>query len=127
MKNIAIFYGNTNSDWLTDYESTTPRFALYAFGGTAGEEWFNLTKKGAQNLYYINNFNIGTHTTIIFCRMDGRSGYETNSWSNRVNQTHNIIINSGDGPSTINQSKYTLSSTKEGGDTWNDFTGSWSA
>ena len=116
-----------NSDWLSDHESTTPRFAIYAFGGTAGEEWFDLTKKGAQNLYYVNDFNIGTHTTIIFCRMDGRSGHETNGWSNRVNQTRNFVINSGDGPSVINQSKYTLSTTKEGGDTWNDFIGSWSA
>ena len=116
-----------NSDWLSVYESVTPRFALYAFGGSAGEEWFDLTKKGAQNLYYVNDFNIGTHTTIIFCRMDGRSGHEENSWSNRVNQTHNIVINSGDGPTTIKLNKYTLSTTKEGGDTWNDFIGSWSA
>lgn len=115
-----------NSDWLSDHYEVAPRFALYAFGGTAGEEWFDLTKKGAQNLYYVNNFNIGTHTTLIFCRMDGRDGHSANNWGNKVNQTRNIVIDSGNGPTTINFGKYTLSDTKEGGNTWDDFTGSWS-
>ena len=116
-----------NSDWLSNHYDVAPRFALYAFGGSAGEEWFDLTKKGAQNLYRIENFNIGTHTTVIFCRMDGRDGHSANNWSNKVNQTHNIVIDSGDGPATINLGKYNLSNDKSGGDTWDDFTGSWSA
>ena len=116
-----------NTDWLSDYYDETPRFALYAFGGTAGTEWFSLSKVGATSTYRIENFNIGTHTTIIFCRMDGRSGHEANDWANKVNQTGNIVINSNDGPTNLSFKKYTLSNEKSGGDTWDNFTGSWSA
>lgn len=117
-----------NTDWLSVHYDIAPRFSLYAFGGSAGVEWFTLTKKNAyQDIYQITDFNIGTHSTLIFCRMDGREGHLDNDMVNMVNQTHDIIIDSGDGPATINLTKYTLSDTKSGGDTWNDFTGSWAA
>lgn len=115
-----------NSDWLSVHYDIIPRFAIYAFGGSVGEAWFSLTKKGAQNLYQIENFNIGTYPTIIFCRMDPRSGYEANNWSNKINQTGNIEINGTSGPSRIDFNKYTLSNEKYGGDTWDNFIGSWS-
>ena len=111
-----------NSNWLSELNGTNPRFALYAFGGSAGEKWFDLSKVGASNVYRVENFNIGTHTTIIFCRMDGRSGHEANDWSNKDQQTNNLVINSASGPSVITMRKYTIANGA-----WSYGDGSWSA
>lgn len=111
-----------NSNWTGTLNGHAPRFAVYAFGGSAGEEWFDLTKKGAQNIYYINNFNIGTHTTVIFCRMDGNSDKLANNWDNKDQQTNNLVINGESGPTTITQLKYTVAN-----DTWSYGGGAWSA
>ena len=111
-----------NSNWTSTLNGHAPRFAVYAFGGSAEEEWFDLTKKGAQNLYYIDNFNIGTHTTVVFCRMDGNDDKLENNWDNKDQQTNNLVINSESGPTTITQLKYTVAN-----DTWSYGGGSWSA
>ena len=111
-----------NSNWTGTLNGHAPRFAVYAFGGSAGEEWFDLTKKGAQNIYYVNNFNIGTHTTVIFCRMDGNDDKLANNWDNKDQQTNNLVINGESGPTTITQLKYTVAN-----DTWSYGGGSWSA
>ena len=109
-----------NSNWNETLNGHAPRFALYAFGGSAGEEWFDLTKKGAQNLYYIDNFNIGTHTTVVFCRMDGNDNKLENNWDNKDQQTSNLVINDSSGPTVINQCKYTIADGmwSYGGGTW---------
>ena len=111
-----------NSNWTSTLNGHAPRFAVYAFGGSAGEEWFDLTKKGAQNLYYVNDFNVGTHTTIIFCRMDGNDNKLENNWDNKDQQTSNLVINDSSGPTVINQCKYTIADG-----TWSYGGGSWSA
>ena len=111
-----------NSNWTSTLNGHAPRFAVYAFGGSAGEEWFDLTKKGAQNLYYIDNFNIGTHTTVVFCRMDGNEDKLENNWDNKDQQTSNLVINDSSGPTVINQCKYTIADG-----TWSYGGGTWSA
>ena len=111
-----------NDNWLSNLYDHAPRFALYAFGGSAGEEWFDLTKVGASNVYRVENFNIGTHTTIVFCRMNGWEDKLDNNWDNKDQQTNNLVINSASGPSVITMRKYTVANGA-----WSYGDGSWSA
>ncbi len=111
-----------NDNWLSNLYDHAPRFALYAFGGSAGEEWFDLAKVGASNVYRVENFNIGTHTTIVFCRMNGWEDKLDNNWDNKDQQTNNLVINGASGPSVITMRKYTVANGA-----WSYGDGSWSA
>ena len=110
-----------NDNWNQILNGHAPRFAVYAFGGSAEARWFDLTQKGAQNLYELQNFNIGTYPTVIFCRMDGNVDKLDNNWDNRANQTNNLVINGELGPTIINYNKYTIADGA-----WSNGDGSWS-
>lgn len=114
---------SVNENWKQVGDGHAPRFALYAFGGSAGEEWFDLTRKGATDIYKLDNFNIGTHTTVIFCRMNGNDTNLENNWSNKYNQTGNLVINSDEtGPINVTLMKYKLGDSQ-----WDGNYGSWQA
>ncbi len=118
---LTSIYLTPNANWKTNGDGHAPRFALYAFGGTAGEEWFDLEQKGATGVYKLDNFNIGTHTTVIFCRMNGNDANLENNWDNKYNQTGNLVINSDEtGPTNITFMKYVLSESQ-----WDGNYGSW--
>lgn len=72
-------------------------FSVYAFGGSAGEEWFDLEAvPGKNGLYRKTGFNILTHSKFIFCRMDPNTG-SGEGWYNPGghkiwNQTNDLLV-----------------------------------
>ena len=122
-----------NSDWSTG----SATFAAYAFskndlGETTAHHWYALSS--ASQGFYTADINIGTYQAIIFCRMSPTMGTVTKNWyfddiNNGYgvwNQTKDLYIdNDATGPTNMRFRRYTLSTTKEGGDSWDDYTGSW--
>ena len=114
-------YLKPNANWSGDLYSHAPRFAMNAFGPN-DNDWFDLTETDTgTGIYKIENFNIGTYTTVIFCRMNGWEDKLDNNWDNKDQQTNNLVINDTSGPSVITDNMYTVS---EGA--WSYGAGSWS-
>lgn len=95
---LKTFYLKPNSNWLEKGHGVDPRFAVYAFGGSQGEQWFDMTKV-ADGVYSVQ-IDVANFTTIIFCRMNGTT--TENNWDNRYNQTSNLSI------SELEQDCYTI-------------------
>ena len=95
------------------------RYALYAFGGSGGEEWFDFESTGEAGHYQIEDFDVAAYPSFNLCRMNGNSGHEANNWDNRWNQTGNISYR--DTYATILDVKNTFSVWFEGGDHNNSY------
>ena len=104
---LKTFYLKPNENWLKD----NARFAVYAFGGTQGEQWFDMTE--VTTGVYSVEIDVANFTKIIFCRMN--PGTTENNWSNRWNQTSDLTI------TDLEENCYTVA---EGA--WSEGDGSWS-
>ncbi len=74
-------YLSPNENWLQG----NARFAVYYFGGAAGEGWVSMTADGE---YY--TATVPSDATIIFCRMNPDTA--DNNWNNKWNQTADLPL-----------------------------------
>ena len=111
IEKMAPIYFKPNNDWKQD----NARFAVYYWNEKGNYNWASLENISNEDIYaaYIPEGQTG----IIFGRMTPSN--PANNWDNKWNQTGDLKYNG-------TNNFYTLSTNKEGGDTWNNFTGSWS-
>ncbi len=108
---LKTFYLKPNANWLEKGDGVDPRFAVYAFGGSQGEQWFDMTKV-ADGVYSVQ-IDVANFAKIIFCRMNGTT--TENNWDNKYNQTKDLAI------TELETNCYTV---EEG--TWDSGNGTWS-
>lgn len=110
-------YLEPNANWKQD----GARFAVNCFGAS-DNDWFDMEETAADSgIYKIKDdeqIELGKYTTVIFCRMNPATS--ENNWSNKWNQTKDLVINDETGPANMSQLKYSI----EG---WDNGNGSWSA
>lgn len=99
-------YLKPNSNWVID----NARFAVYTWGGSAGEKWYNMEAAG-NGMYRVLKSNL--QQSIIFCRMNPST--TANNWNNKWNQTADLTL------PTNGENLYTV---KDG--TWDNGGGTWS-
>ena len=105
-----VVYLKPNSNWT----QSNARFAIYVWGGTAGEKWVSMTASdtaGIYQAYLPEGYDYGCN--IIFCRMNPST--TANNWNNKWNQTSDLKT------PTDGKNMYTV---KAG--TWDKGGGSWS-
>lgn len=105
-----VIYLKPNSNWT----QSNARFAIYVWGGTAGEKWVSMTASdttGVYQAYLPEGYDYGCN--IIFCRMNPST--TANNWNNKWNQTSDLKT------PTDGKNMYTV---KAG--TWDKGGGSWS-
>ena len=105
-----VIYLKPNSNWT----ESNARFAIYVWGGTAGEKWVSMTASdtaGVYQAYLPEGYDYGCN--IIFCRMNPST--TANNWNNKWNQTSDLKT------PTDGKNMYTV---KAG--TWDRGGGSWS-
>ena len=105
-----VIYLKPNSNW----KQSNARFAIYVWGGTAGEKWVSMTASdtsGVYQAYLPEGYDYGCN--IIFCRMNPST--TANNWNNKWNQTSDLKT------PTDGKNMYTV---KDG--TWDKGGGSWS-
>ena len=105
-----VIYLKPNSNWT----QSNARFAIYVWGGTAGEKWVSMTAsdtEGVYQAYLPEGYDYGCN--IIFCRMNPST--TANNWNNKWNQTSDLKT------PTDGKNMYTV---KAG--TWDKGGGSWS-
>ena len=105
-----VVYLKPNSNWT----QSNARFAIYVWGGTAGEKWVSMTASdtaGVYQAYLPEGYDYGCN--IIFCRMNPST--TANNWNNKWNQTSDLKT------PTDGKNMYTV---KAG--TWDKGGGSWS-
>lgn len=100
-----------NANWKAQYESVDPRFAVYYWKSSDDTDhaWLSMTE-GCGSVYTASIPE--GYDKCIFCRMKGNN--LTNDWSNRINQTGNLTVPTG------NAIYYTVpeSAGDEGDDTY---------
>ena len=104
-----VVYLKPNSNWT----QSNARFAIYIWGGTAGEKWVSMTKlsDGTYEAHLPEGYDYGCN--IIFCRMNPST--TANNWNNKWNQTSDLKT------PTDGKNLYTV---KAG--TWDKGGGTWS-
>ena len=105
-----VIYLKPNNNWT----QSNARFAIYVWGGTAGEKWVSMTASdtaGVYQAYLPEGYDYGCN--IIFCRMNPST--TANNWNNKWNQTSDLKT------PTDGKNMYTV---KAG--TWDKGGGSWS-
>ena len=105
-----VIYLKPNSNWT----QSNARFAIYVWGGTAGEKWVSMTASdtaGVYQAYLPEGYDYGCN--IIFCRMNPST--TANNWNNKWNQTSDLKT------PTDGKNMYTV---KDG--TWDKGGGTWS-
>ena len=105
-----VVYLKPNSNW----KESNARFAIYVWGGTAGEKWVSMTASdtsGVYQAYLPEGYDYGCN--IIFCRMNPST--TANNWNNKWNQTSDLKT------PTDGKNMYTV---KAG--TWDKGGGTWS-
>ena len=104
-----VVYLMPNSNWT----QSNARFAIYIWGGTAGEKWVSMTKlsDGTYEAHLPEGYDYGCN--IIFCRMNPST--TANNWNNKWNQTSDLKT------PTDGKNLYTV---KAG--TWDKGGGTWS-
>ena len=105
-----VIYLKPSSNWT----ESNARFAIYVWGGTAGEKWVSMTASdtaGVYQAYLPEGYDYGCN--IIFCRMNPST--TANNWNNKWNQTSDLKT------PTDGKNMYTV---KAG--TWDKGGGSWS-
>ena len=84
----STVYLNPGSDWAV----SDARFAIYTWGGDAGEKWIDMTDANSDGVY--EGVVPAGYADIIFCRMDPTS--TENAWGSSVwNQTVNLTLYAG--------------------------------
>jgi len=73
------------------WDKDNAKYAAYFYGGS-GTQWYNMTAcptKGGETIYKVKQ--TGTHTYVIFCRMDksGQTG-----WTHKWNQSSDLLLSS---------------------------------
>ena len=110
-----------NDNWKQDAYDHAPRFAMNAFGAS-DNDWFDLVETGTgTGIYKVKNdekINLGKYTTVIFCRMNGNDDKLENNWTNKINQTKDLVINGATGPANMSQLKYSVEGWDNGDGTW---------
>ena len=99
-------YLKPNSNWT----QANARFAVYTWGGSAGEKWIDMTDSDGDGVY---EAQIPTgYTSIIFCRMNPST--TANNWNNKWNQTSDLTLEAN------SNNCYTVKSGTwdKGGGTW---------
>lgn len=95
------------------------RFAVNAFGAS-DNDWFDLEETGSgTGIYRIKDdekIELDKYTTVIFCRMDPATS--ENNWTNKWNQTKDLVINDATGPNNMSQLKYSVEGWDNGNGTW---------
>jgi hypothetical protein len=104
-----VLYLKPNSNWT----QSNARFAIYIWGGTAGEKWVSMTAvgDGTYQAHIPEGYDYGCN--VIFCRMN--PGTTANNWNNKWNQTSDLKA------PTDGKNLYTV---KDG--TWDKGGGTWS-
>ena len=69
------------------------RFAAYVCNGSSAAKWYSMTKVEG-TIYQFTVANGESHNNVIFCRMNPNN--QTNDWSNKYNQTKDLIWPGGD-------------------------------
>ena len=102
-------YLTPNNNWKTD----NARFAIYTWGGPAGEKWINMTDSNKDGVYEAT-LPAG-YSNLIFCRMNPSSS--SNGWSNKWNQTKDLTL------PTNGANHYTVAegAWDKGGGSWSTF------
>ena len=80
-----VIYLKPNSNW----KQSNARFAIYVWGGTAGEKWVSMTdadKDGIYEAHIPEGYDYGCN--IIFCRMNPST--TANNWNNKWNQSSDL-------------------------------------
>ena len=79
-----VVYLKPNSNWT----QSNARFAIYVWGGTAGEKWVSMTAvgDGTYEAHLPEGYDYGCN--IIFCRMNPST--TANNWNNKWNQTSDL-------------------------------------
>ncbi len=91
----SMLYLVPNANWKSD----NARFAMYVFDGNGHEAWVDMTDADGDGVYEAQVPGTYFWTAVIFCRMNG--GTTENSWSNKWNQTSNLVPPSGSNVYTI--------------------------
>ena len=79
-----ILYLKPNSNWT----QADARFAVYTWGGSEGEKWYDMTDTNGDGIYEVV-LPEGT-VNVIFCRMNPST--TTNNWNNKWNQTSDLKV-----------------------------------
>ena len=102
-------YLTPNGNWKAD----NARFAVYTWGGPAGEKWINMTDSNKDGVYEAT-LPAG-YSNLIFCRMN--PGASANNWNNKWNQTADLTLpTSGANHYTVNEGTW-----DKGGGNWSTF------
>ena len=92
----SVVYLNPGSDWMDG----DARFAAYTWGGTAGEQWINMTDEDGDGIY--EAVIPAGYPNVIFCRMNPaftenmwNTGSETDDNKPVWNQTVDLTVYAG--------------------------------
>lgn len=86
----ADFYLNPNI-WSAD----SPRYSAYFCNGSSTAKFVKMVDSDYDGLYEVNIPSGENHKNIIFCRMNPAN--TTDSWSNKWNQTGDLVISNNTG------------------------------
>ena len=76
-------YLKPNSNWLM----SGARFAMYTWGGSAGEKWISMSDTDSDGIY--EGVLPAGYTNVIFCRMNPST--TANNWDNKWNQSGDLV------------------------------------
>ena len=104
----TVVYLVPNSNWT----QANARFAVYTWGGSAGEQWIDMVKLSSETNMFAAVLPAG-YSNVIFCRMNpnGSNGWtqDTQIW----NQTSDLSFTSGSNLYTVKSGTWS-----KGGGTW---------
>lgn len=72
-----------------DASDATERYAAYFCNGSSAAHWYSAYGPNDDGYYWVTVNSGESHANIIWCRMDAAN--TTNDWSNRWNQTGDIV------------------------------------
>ncbi len=84
-KTLKMLYLKPSTEWTSD----GARFAAYFFGN--GDTWVSMSDSNGDGVYEVSAPT--GYSSVIFCRMNG--GNATNDWSNKWNQTADLVVDEG--------------------------------
>lgn len=84
LKGGEVLYLKPNSNW-TQYNA---RFAIHLCNGSTDAKWVDMTEEGS---YYKATVPSGDYKNVIYCRMN--PGASANNWSNKWDQTEDLVYN----------------------------------
>ena len=112
---ITVYFQITNSD--DGWKNDGARFAMcLQDANNSNDQWVSFTSAnitGYSDLYVASFTPNSIYTKLIICRMNG--SVETNSWSNKYNQSGNLLV-------PTNDCYFAKTAKAEGSNNWNDWT-----